>query len=53
MSKFALVGRLLHLHDAFAGVVVRPPAVLDDLKVGACAGLLGAEEHGAPVIETP
>ena len=29
------------------------PAVLDDLEVGASAGLLGAEEHGAPVIETP
>ena len=29
------------------------PAVLDDLEVGACAGLLGAEEHGAPVVGTP
>ena len=26
------------------------PAVLDDLEVGASAGLLGAEEHGAPVV---
>ena len=29
------------------------PAVLDDLEVGAGAGLLGAEEHGAPVVGTP
>ena len=29
------------------------PAVLDDLEVGAWAGLLGAEEHGALVVETP
>ena len=29
------------------------PAVLDDLEVGASAGGLGAEEHGAPVVETP
>ena len=29
------------------------PAVLDDLEVGTCAGRLGSEEHGAPVVETP
>ena len=29
------------------------PAVLDDLEVGACAGGLGAEEHGALVVGTP
>jgi hypothetical protein len=29
------------------------PAVLDDLEVGASAGLLGAEEHGALVVRTP
>ena len=29
------------------------PAVLDHLEVGTSAGLLGAEEHGAPVVETP
>ncbi len=29
------------------------PTVLDDLEVGASAGLLGAEEHGALVFETP
>jgi hypothetical protein len=29
------------------------PAVFDDLEVGASTGLLGAEEHGALVFETP
>ena len=29
------------------------PAVLDDLEVGASAGVLGAEEHGALVVRTP
>ena len=29
------------------------PAVLDDLEVGACAGVLGAEEDGALVVGTP
>ena len=29
------------------------PTVLDDLEVGTTAGRLGAEEHGAPVVETP
>ncbi len=29
------------------------PAVLDDLEVGAWAGGLGAEEHGALVVGTP
>ena len=29
------------------------PAVFDDLEVGTSSGLLGAEEHGAPVYETP
>ena len=29
------------------------PAVLDDLEVGAWSGGLGAEEHGALVVETP
>src|ERR1019366_7464380 len=29
------------------------PAVFDDLEVGAWSGSLGAEEHGALVVETP
>ena len=38
--------------DALFGSSVLP-SILDDLEVGACAGRLGAEEHGASVIETP
>jgi hypothetical protein len=29
------------------------PAVLNDLEIGAWAGGLGAEEHGALVVGTP
>ena len=38
--------------DVLSGSTVFP-AVLDDLEVGAWAGLLGAEEHGALVVGTP
>ena len=36
-------------NDPLPGAAVLP-TVLDDLEVGACAGLLGAEEHGALVV---
>ena len=38
--------------DALAGSSVLP-AVLNDLEIGAWAGGLGAEEHGALVVGTP
>ena len=38
--------------DALPGATVLP-AVLDDLEVGAWAGGLGAEEHGALLCGTP
>jgi hypothetical protein len=38
--------------DPLAGPSVLP-AVLDDLEIGAWAGGLGTEEHGAPVVGTP
>ena len=38
--------------DPLAGPSVLP-AVLDDLEIGAWAGGLGAEEHGALVVGTP
>ena len=39
-------------NDPLPGTAVFP-AVLDDLEVSACAGLLGAEEHGVLVVEPP
>ena len=39
-------------NDPLPGAAVLP-TVLHDLEVRACAGLLGAEEHGALVLESP
>ena len=61
LSKVELVGKLTEM-SAMTDDVIRHvrristelrPAVLDDLEVRTWAGGLGAEEHGALVVESP